>query len=567
MTFAPIPTADQIIQLYQAGELAVELGCYHEGDEDQSDAFSMLCIGLHNSGSINLVSVPSQPAFADIDTHSFFTAQNFYCNAIPELRTSAVALMECCRILIQRSGTDLAAGFPNGAFRKWCARNKKEGAAIIRDARAGNELARQFVTFAIQAANDVSTAIEFTQTFDDDRRLCGIWSLSGIDFPDESSARRAVEVLAPFIAEGSDDVRRTAVRAAFDVLKRYDDQLTVRSLFSAAASDAGPKTLHAIAEILWLHHSMLDKNSVQTGLHVLERVDPNNLGTIRQLDSALRCILDTASEELALNFLTEFLRNGELTAEQFQSTANKLTHERPRRLYELIVGWLISGNASLCHNAASLAGYGKEHIFNESAESLGLTPIQQIFLCRKAIGFLFVYPVTCCSILLSVLRAADELVASEVTKLLSEALLLSYGGNLRDYLKGITVMDPAYGPIQEALKGNDNFYASLDSIGSIKELYPSENQRNLVHQHSRDQMHEAQKKAESKSVILNLVHRSIVLYGRRTLSYVTDLEGEKRAIEMDLRSHHISWEMPRLETIDPVGLDYMLRIYRAEQLK
>jgi hypothetical protein len=43
-----------------------------------------------------------------------------------------------------------------------------------------------------------------------------------------------------------------------------------------------------------------------------------------------------------------------------------------------------------------------------------LTPVQQIFLCRKAIGFLFIKPVVCCSIIVSVLRGGDAEVQPRV---------------------------------------------------------------------------------------------------------------------------------------------------------
>lgn len=60
------------------------------------------CVALHKNGDIDLVAVPGQPTFDAIDTHSFFTAQQFYCNATPQLRTSAAVLMTCCQPLIER---------------------------------------------------------------------------------------------------------------------------------------------------------------------------------------------------------------------------------------------------------------------------------------------------------------------------------------------------------------------------------------------------------------------------------------------------------------------------------
>jgi hypothetical protein len=63
-------------------------------------------------------------------------------------------------------------------------------------------------------------------------------------------------------------------------------------------------------------------------------------------------------------------------------------------------------------------------------------------------------------------------------------------------------------------------------------------------------------------VLLNLVTRSVILHGNGALTFVTPPNAERRALEMDLHSHGVSFEMPRLEVVDPVGLDYMLRVLR-----
>jgi hypothetical protein len=193
--------------------------------------------------------------------------------------------------------------------------------------------------------------------------------------------------------------------------------------------------------------------------------------------------------------------------------------------------------------------------------------MQQIFLCRKAIGFLFIKPLICCSIIVSVLRAGDREVEGPVTELLFDPILLSYGGDAKEYLKRIPATDPAYGPIQNALAKDEDFYAGLGTIGTIKELHPSDYQCDVVHQRTYDEMRTAYKIAESKSVMLSLVHRSTILYGKCSLTYVPDHDGGQRAVAMDLKSFGTSFELPRREILDPVGLDFMLRVYRAEKLR
>ncbi len=568
MSFAPVPSSDEIVRLYKAGELSAELARYHEMEDGEDDPFIQRCIALHNSGEIDLVSVPSQPAFAGVTGHAFFIAQHLYCEAIPKLATNATALMECCRILIEQAGADGAATQPNGAFRTWCQNNPNEGAAVIREARDGDEIAMRFVTFALQAAADVDSALDFVRECADDRRLSGMTALAGMTFVDAAAAHKAIEVLEPFAADRGDDlVRDNALLAAFDVLKKHNVPETARRLIEAAAKEPGLATLDGLARIVWLHHALLNDQELEAALLALEAINPEHLGTVRTLDMGLWQLLLTKRERLALDFLGAKLRDGRLTIKSFETTAHELTRGDPQRLYELIVRWFLSGSIELCSNVSELVGIDKNRAFDTTAQPLGLTAVQQIFLCRKAIGFLFMKPVVCCSILVSVLRAGDKDVEGPVTELLFDPVLLSYGGDAKEYLKRIPATDPAYGPIQNALAKDKDFYAGLEATGTIKELHPSEYQSDVVRQRSYDEMRTVQNMAESNSVFLNLMHRSTILYGKRSLTYVTGLDGSQRAVAMDLKSFEASFELPRREILDPVGLDYVLRVCRLERLK
>ncbi|WP_316232293.1 hypothetical protein [Bradyrhizobium sp. SZCCHNR1051] len=563
---SPVPNA--IINLYRAGELAAELTKFHDVSDRDEQSFVGVCVHLHNDGLIDLVDIPSQPQFANIEGHDFFTVQQFYCDAIPDLRTNADALMECCRILIERGGADLAANQPNGAFRKWCARNPREGSAIIQRARAGDHLAKRFVTFAIQASEDVRAAIDFIIEFDDERRLFGMAALAGMGFTDTASAQQSIQTLETFISEAeSDNVRANALHAASDILKRTKDSGTASRLVIAGSRCAGPSTLHCLAQVIWLQQDLLSEEALTAALNALETTSPEHLGTIRTLDLALSRLLTTQRGAIGLNFITAKLRDGQLTLEKFPTTKSELTRNDPNRLYELIIKWLRSGNAFLCDNADDLIPFEETNPFDANITLFNLKSAEQLFICRKAIGFLFLRPVTCCSIIVSILRGAEPDTEEKIVEMLFDPLLLNYSGSAIEYLKGISVDDPAYAAIQKALSKHDAYLSGLRATGTIEELHPSDYERDIVLRRSYDQMRDAQKAAEKQSVLLELAHRSTLLYGKRSLAYIQGENGESRATTLDLHSVGISYELPRRDIIDPVGLDYVIRVFRAERLQ
>ena len=398
---------------------------FYETEEGDENVFLQQCIALHNSRSIDLVGLPRQAAFAELNGHAFFVAQHLYCDAIPKLESDVSALMECCRILIEKGGSDLAANQPNGAFRTWCKNNPSQAATIIRDAQAGDVLAKQFVTFALQAANDIDGAIDLIQSYADDRRLSGMAALAGMSFADSASAPRVVSVLEPYVADGSDDHSRiNALVAAFEVLKQHNDASAVQRLIEAISKNPGPQSLYGLARIVWLHHAMLDSNSLRVALEALQAFNPEHQGTLREIDMGLRHVLDTKDELLALDFLTVTLKDTTLKIGAFESVAHKLASGNEQRLYELVVRWLLSGSLELCDNVNDLVGHDKERAFDTTVQTLGLTSLQQIFLCRKAIGFLFVKSVICCSIIVSILRAGHQDVEDAAADLLFDPILL-----------------------------------------------------------------------------------------------------------------------------------------------
>jgi hypothetical protein len=568
VTFAPLPSPEEMVRLYRVGELAAELARYHETASEGEEPFIAQCITLHNNGEIDLLAVTSTPGFAAIQGHDFFVAQHLYCEAIPKLRGEVRALMACCSLLIKQAGRDLAATQPNGAFQEWCTANPESAKAVIRQAQDGDELAKQFATFALRSLNDVDTAIAFIESFADDRRVSGMTALAGMRYSDGTEVQKPIATLERFVADGGDDnVRANALLAAFEILKSYSDPSMAAALLEAATKESGPATLHGMAQVVWLHHKELDTAAVGIALQALRSVPPENLGTINILDTALYGLLGTANESLALDCLTEMLRDGSLTLAQFRTTAHALSRDNRQRLYALVMRWLLSGSLPLCSNVNDLVGVDRDHPFDTTAAPLSLTPVQQIFVSRKAIGYLFVKPVVCCSIIVSILRAASPEVVDPLVELLFDPILLNYGGGAKDYLKAIPPTDAAYPAIQVALAEEEAFHKALDAIGTIKELHPSDYQRDVVHQRDHDEMRQVHKLVESKSILMNLVHRSTILYGKRSLTYFTDPDGQQHSVAMDLKSFETSFELPRHSILDPVGLDYMLRVFRVEKLK
>jgi hypothetical protein len=196
-----------------------------------------------------------------------------------------------------------------------------------------------------------------------------------------------------------------------------------------------------------------------------------------------------------------------------------------------------------------------------------LEPHQIIFIFRKALGFLFIKPVSCCSVLVWALRSGNQEVQSAAIAHLFDIILVSYGGEASDYLKTISADDCAHPFVSDALAKQGEYHDKLKSADSIRELEPSDFQRAITSKKSCDEMAEAHKKAQKKSMLLSLVTRQVILYGRRTRSYVYGADGAHKSVDMEMHSFSASFEMPRRDILDPVGLNHILAVFRVEQFR
>ena len=161
---------------------------------------------------------------------------------------------------------------------------------------------------------------------------------------------------------------------------------------------------------------------------------------------------------------------------------------------------------------------------------------------------MFTQPVVVGSVLVAALRAASAEWRDAIKELLFDPMLLNYGGALRDHLRGIAADDPAFEAVQDVLTRIDAYIAGLEAAGTIKELHPSEYRRQLERIRMMDFNREVNKKARRQSIFHDIVHRSVLLHGRHSITFVDGVNGERRPVEMKLHTFEHSIEWPRMET-------------------
>jgi hypothetical protein len=78
-------------------------------------------------------------------------------------------------------------------------------------------------------------------------------------------------------------------------------------------------------------------------------------------------------------------------------------------------------------------------------------------------------------------------------------------------------------------------------------------------------MNAAYKAAERRSILSMIATRRVLLYGNRSIDHFVGPNNEMRRTEMELKSISASFELPRVEIVDPMGLQFQLSTYRSER--
>lgn len=575
-----VPTTAELAAQFSAGTLLQALfGSYAQSwgrDDEIADSIAK----AHNSGAINVLSILSPEALVEIGQFGFFGGQQLYCKLIPKLDATAAEMVTAVFALIEKSGADEAAGMPANALEDWCRAIDTRPTAMLELIDAGDERAAKFLPLTLYAGSFVDRhafvgrAHQGALSGPVERRRGAIAALGRIDPLSEEEWSQILGTLAAVYSEGDDDLTAAALgalraRLVGDTTAKHD---AVEALiFKAVAGDLGPQAIHRCAEMLWLDAKKLSEGTKVAALGALQNVDPANRGTIDLIDHVLEQLVKDGGATEARAFLEPLLVRHEdvLKLKHFDSTCRAITGAGPEVLHDWIVEWLLKGEFALCRQIASPLGGGKLEgaRFDIDFGRYALGEADYGYLARKAIGFLFLKQLSAASIIVSLARSAPANIIPELEDLLFDPMLLNYSGIARDLLEPISKdsADPAQALAQRALARLNTYLNDLASVDKLREFRPSERQRQLEWERHSDSMAQAHRNAGQKSILANLFTKVVVLYGNRSVSYHNIGEDAPKRFETKMASHGVSVEIPRIDIVDPLGLQRMLFSFRAER--
>lgn len=534
----------------------------------------------HNQGAIDLLTIVTPTSIERYKGPTFFQGQHVYLALIHRLMAPAADILIVVQTLIDAAGQDMAAALPVEEFSKWCSLEPSRAAELLALVDGNFPNADRFLTIAIKNGVNVDRgyfldrAYGFLTAGTETQKHAAANALGQVPLLDDSDWACWLNAFAALVAASESDPTCSVVLIAIarrlaQAPEKYRDALA--DLGIAITQTMGDHVLDAVARTIAFDLEHIPERLLQAMLDSLRHVKAINLGTIKVLDLALMKLVGNGETDVARLLVDHLIRRSDdpLDAEKFDSLWHKLAEIGGGVMDDWIVAWLLDGDYTLCSalDANLFSPRSENRALSIDFTRYSLSKPDYSYLARKAIGSFFLKARIMASILVSLLRAAPAERGGEIVDLLVDPILFNYSSMGASYLNDIAAdhADPAQPHVKSALARLETYLDGLKSIGRVPELHPSERERTIEWQRHADSMSEVHREARRKSIFASIVSESVLLYGTRSVSWVPDPATEPRRLETPLATISHSFELPRVDIIDSMGLQLMLMRFRSEK--
>ncbi|OKY25037.1 hypothetical protein [Thalassotalea sp. PP2-459] len=527
---------------------------------------------LHNSKDINLISL-----IGNIDRSSceqdFFALLHVFEGAIPLLEDNTENILNCLTNLTIQAGRDLAVGGVYRAFQDYCSLSlsrARESILIILNQHKLDPYA-PFLSNAILAypkdnlVEAIQTAEKLIAHENEFVRRQGYFSLSMLDVEEVQAS--IIWKLFSISAnnEEDNDCCASLLRAVLRFGEKFPHYWQeVEGLLTTINNTNSPEAQYTISDILAFQQAEIPENILLLLIQNLTNISPEHKGIVDKVDHVLVKLVEKGQVDSAINILESVISDN-VKFSSLDYFSSELLSKHQNLVNHLVTKWFLSGETALCHGILDLIHDSTDKNIEIQADTALLTDeASKLFVCRKAIGWLFMRPIAAASLILSIYDSVSTQSHNDLEHALFSPLFLSYPGELSRYFQSCIESEVQVQLCQNLLDKLQAYNADLGQVAGLKELRaPSENVNAYWKQFNKS-MSEAHEEA-SKSSIVNLFTTQRLLYGNSSIYYVHTGNGERVRQEMQMQSISHSAELPRLNVLDPEVLDYTLRVYRNER--
>lgn len=554
--------------------------------EENGELFSLICSRfysdresmiaalseLHNSQTINLITHFRGRAKAS-DSSKFFTIKMVFEKLLPTLVAPVIEVADCVQHLVLEAGNDLSAPWTIEPFIAFCQKDSSRSEQLFDYALDNLEF--DHVSTALIAgmrSNQeyfLNKALQLLKTDNPRMQQRAIFALGLTTFEDEACAVKVASHITDELEFcRSDMLLASGLRAIFNISRGFEElEILLFSFIENRCDFYEDNYIYAAASILTTNNPIPSKTE-DALLALCSHSNFENQAAVRNLDIALKRLIDNAEFDRCVLFLENFLKNNEYkcSINIFEFFTHALLVENHHHLLsQLLTKWFLAKNFKLAENASDLFS----NIRKDFTLNFDLTQIVEdsdyISLIQKSLGWFFLNPNLTLSLIGSLIPKIPEQDLPQVKDMLLNILGVSYPSSVSKCLKvwEVSVEKNLSEVAIDVLSQLERYQQGVSSAFKLKEMRSSLRNRHAYSEHQSKQMNESMQIARENSLLSTLLaeNQKILLYGNKLIQYGYG-EYEDQRQEVPLHEFSVSMEVPILLHLDPEGLEDLLFQFR-----
>jgi len=327
-----------------------------------------------------------------------------------------------------------------------------------------------------------------------------------------------------------------------------------------------PEVLFEISNIISFQRVELPENILHLLVKQLANVTPEQKCITDNIDRLLVRLVEKGESSLAIELLESTIVAG-VEFKSLSYFSNELLSKHQNLCNHIITKWFLNGDILMCRGISNILNgvTGKDTVLKADARLLD-NEEKKSFVIRKAVGWLFTRPIAAASFLLSIPYCTTDKILKELEGLLYDPLLLSYPGELKRFFQSCIDNSAHEHLCKQLLDKLKYYHINLESISKLQELKSSNENIRTYWKDVDKSMQQAHEEASKNSFIRQIAKTQVILYGNSSIYYQHQENGNSIRQEMLMQTFSHSTEMPRLNILDPVSLDYLLMNFRFEKM-
>ncbi|QDD88262.1 hypothetical protein [Pseudomonas oryzihabitans] len=577
---------DEIVRAFAENkllDLIIENSWRHD-----SALFSQALIDAHQSMDVDLRTLIPLPEHSRFSNNELLYGMEILLPAFGSIAISTEDLLELISRVIPNDNPILSHS-SYAQILKWCQTSPERPVELLQLIKSDALLSQRFhclqacisAGVMVDAEFYLDQAIKFLENGDASQRAQAARALCNLSAEVRRSNVGLIETILVVVERETEPMVRDALLALALAWQKEAPVELEQSTYKLIKRASTPITLTAketVARQLLGNSSYYSAQVRRDLLELVASGQPED-EIVQLLDILLAELIRKGDVSEARNVIEKFiLSEPGVPFIRFSSVLHQLESGEHRILDEWIVNWLRSEPLRLSiaiRDSLFVASEGRVFtlIF---CHALDVPESDYIFIAKKALGSFFLKPVFIASFIVSLMRNATDMTMGALQSLLFDPILINYSGLRSDYLDEIagSSTDLASKAVKKVLQELQKY---LEDLGSrhIRELQPSERERQLERHRGNEEMQSQMIKARKSSIIAKLATEKIMLYGNSIASWVPEFpppqgsaEGETgsmRRVEQSLATIQHSFQLPRHSILEPSTLELQILHFLYEK--